>query len=618
MGAPRWLPFALIAVLAPRAAVAATGVCDQSPANAQACIDAVQAAGAVTNDIFRDANGRTGPQLPVFGAIFNRWAGCPAELPATCGGTSLPPYDCPGAYSCATTATTAAANAVYMNALDHLWAQPLRVANPTLVGGCPDWTVIGDGVGGNYLPQFGMIFDLGGDANKVAIFAENDHGPQPCESFEYTVFLTNNPMSTEVILHPATDGVDPSKWNRAVLSRFYTWGWFNTRAPDPAGHGTTCGDTANYAVEDDSFVQVFSLPCGINFRYASIVGGNDGLDFPQCGFDSADSELDAVAGLTEAGAGICPDADRDGFADCACPGAPTVCDCNDADPAIHPGAHENCDSPDLDCDGAPGACNAGLTCYQGVCVGPCGAGEFGCPPGSTCTDTASGRLCVPDTCGAGCPPGSTCSDGQCVPSCAGVTCPAGELCTDGHCHPACEGVVCTGGRVCDGGECVVPCSCLQGDLGCAGDPGTVCSHSDGTCGYAACTGVTCTGSQHCDATGACVAQCSGVTCPALQHCVEGRGCVAWCDGITCDPGLACDPRNGDCVDAACLGVTCTAPASCRQGVCVDPTAPDAGPDAGAGADGQHGGCCQTGQDGRGALAAAALVALVIVRRRRRA
>ena len=37
----------------------------------------------------------------------------------------------------------------------------------------------------------------------------NDHGPQPCESLEYTVFLTDNPYSTDLVLYPAKDGVDP-------------------------------------------------------------------------------------------------------------------------------------------------------------------------------------------------------------------------------------------------------------------------------------------------------------------------------------------------------------------------------------------------------------------------
>src|SRR6185436_6121835 len=170
----------------------------------------------------------------------------------------------------------------------------------------------------------------------------------------------------EVVLDPATTGVDPTKWNRAVLSKIYTGGWTQVRPPDPAGHGTACGDTADYSVEEDSFVQVFSLPCGITFRYASVVAGNDGLDFPACKYDSNEGEIDAVAGLTENGSAVCPDADGDHYVDCNCPGHPPICDCNDADPGIHPGAPEACDSTvDYNCDGMKGTpCPVDLVCYQ--------------------------------------------------------------------------------------------------------------------------------------------------------------------------------------------------------------------------------------------------------------
>lgn len=610
------------------AALASTGVCDQTPQTAAACVTAVQTGGTVVNDIFRDSNNRVGTDLPVLGTLFNRWAGCAAETVfGGCAGESLAPYDCPGQYRCNGAANTFANASTYANALDHLWWQPVRVNDATLVNNCPQVAALGDGDGRNYVPEYGMIFDLGGDANKVAIFAENDHGPQPCESFEYTVYLTNNPMSTEVVLHPAVDGVDPTKWNRAVLSKIFTHGWYDTRQPDPAGHAG-CGDTADYAVEEDSFVQVFSLPCGINFRYASVVAGNDALDFPACGYNSSEAELDAVAGLTEAGAGICPDADRDGFADCNCVGAPTVCDCNDANPDVHPGAHENCDSPDLNCDAMPGACSGDTVCYQSTCDQRCNDTEFPCQAGAVCQTTPLGRLCVPANCDQGCPAGSTCSNGQCVPSCDGVTCPAGQLCRDGACKDACEGVACTGGKVCDAGQCVLPCSCLAGDLGCASQTGTVCVRDVGTCGFAACAGINCPDPQHCDVTGACVDQCTGVTCPAYQHCVESRGCVPLCDGVTCPAGQVCDPRTGGCVDDGCLGVQCPAPLLCKMGECIDPNATDAGPDAnGSTPDGgggsfyaTGGGCCGVaGADAAlplGTLLLAGLVLLGINGRRK--
>ena len=253
------------------------------------CTAVIQNSGAVVNDIFKDTMGHTADQLPLYGKLFNQWAGCtPYEVNPGCAGTSTAPYTCPGAYSCASVGGAFATAATYLDKLDHVWWQPCRLANPALttIGGltCPaDWTCITDQVGGNYLPWEGLVFDLGGPSNKVAIFAQNDHGPQPCESLEYTVFLTDNPMAnqmTDIVLHPATTGVDPMKWNRAVLSKIYTWGWFNTRTADPATYGASCGDTAQYAVEDDSFAQVFSLPCGITFRYRRSSPATTASTFP--------------------------------------------------------------------------------------------------------------------------------------------------------------------------------------------------------------------------------------------------------------------------------------------------------------------------------------------------
>jgi hypothetical protein len=38
-------------------------------------------------------------------------------------------------------------------------------------------------------------------------------------------------------------------------------------------------------------------------RYAAVIAGNDGIDFPACAYDSSEAEVDAVAGLTQAGRG---------------------------------------------------------------------------------------------------------------------------------------------------------------------------------------------------------------------------------------------------------------------------------------------------------------------------
>ncbi|HRI71200.1 MAG TPA: hypothetical protein PK156_43505, partial [Polyangium sp.] len=274
-------------LLAAAASNAATGICDTTPEASQACINAIQNSGGVVNDIFRDSNGLTADQLPVFGKIFNAWPGCPNVNASTCGGQSVAPFDCPGQFACGVVTPDLATAESYMNTLDRRWMQPLRITNHNVVNGCPEGfgAAITDGLPDHYYPWEGLVFDLGGPSNKVAIFAENDHGPQPCESTEYTVFLSDNPLARDLILSPQTTGVDPQKWNRAVLSKIYTKGFVEVRPPDPVAYAA-CGDTAQYSVEEDSFVTVYSLPCGITFRYASIVAGNDGLDFPECQFHS--------------------------------------------------------------------------------------------------------------------------------------------------------------------------------------------------------------------------------------------------------------------------------------------------------------------------------------------
>ena len=605
---------------------AATGVCDVSPASEQTCISQIESAGGVSDQIFTDSQGRTAAQLPVFGTLFNAWPGCPLPT-AGCAGTSNTPYDCPGEYSCASVTNTFANVSTYVNTLDRHWWQPCRLSDHTLdANGCPKFgTCIADGTGGSYLPWEGMVFDLGGPSNKVALFAENDHGPQPCESLEYSVYLSDNPYARSAITDPATAGVDPQQWNRAVLSKIYTNGFVQIRPPDPAGHGATCGDTATFSVEEDSFVQVFSLPCGITFRYAAVIAGNDALDFPGCGYDSSEAEIDAVAGLTEQGAGVCPDADGDHFVDCKCAGAPAVCDCDDSNAKIHPGAPESCDDPDLNCDGVPGSCANPDVCYLHVCYPPC-VGEF-CSNGGSCTDTPQGRLCLPTSCAqGGCPAGQVCVNDSCVGDCSGVTCPAGQTCQDGNCIDLCAQTVCPTGQQCATGTCGPPCTCEQGDLGCSAITGTVCDPS-GACVPTMCKGVTCTGSQHCDpSTGTCVAQCTGVTCPFGQQCIDGQGCVPRCNGVTCTGGQVCDPSTGTCADPNCIGVACTGGLVCIGGHCVDLDAglpPDAGaqlPDAnGNPANGTPArGCCDvSGGAPLGSMLIGYGVIAFLARRRRR-
>jgi len=108
------------------------------------------------------------------------------------------------------------------------------------------------------------------------------------------------------------------------------------------------------------------------------------------------SDADCPAGLVCL-AGQCArpleDLDGDGY-------APPE-DCDDSDASVHPGALEQCDGLDNDCDGltdegcpAPCAsdadCAAGMICHEGVCVTPCRS-DADCPAGQVCV----GGVCSP-------------------------------------------------------------------------------------------------------------------------------------------------------------------------------------------------------------------------------
>lgn len=72
----------------------------------------------------------------------------------------------------------------------------------------------------------------------------------------------------------------------------------------------------------------------------------------------------------------CGDGDGDGypFCDGVCDPGGTACDCNDSDPAIHPGATEICDGKDNDCNGTvddvpdPHIMQSGIDIHFGFCV----------------------------------------------------------------------------------------------------------------------------------------------------------------------------------------------------------------------------------------------------------
>ncbi|MBV9878942.1 MAG: PEP-CTERM sorting domain-containing protein [Gemmatirosa sp.] len=118
-------------------------------------------------------------------------------------------------------------------------------------------------------PSTGIVWDLGGQANQLAVFVFVDHGPVPQEVLENTAWLSNDPNALD------------AGWTQASLTHVYGAGW----SPDP--------DVA------DGFVAVYQLAGGATFRYASVTWGGPG-SIQRDG----DNEIDAVGGLTVNGGGV--------------------------------------------------------------------------------------------------------------------------------------------------------------------------------------------------------------------------------------------------------------------------------------------------------------------------
>ncbi len=581
-----------------------------TPASAQSglgvCIGDVA---DVVDDIFQTSDGRYAPQL-TFGTYVRGVNGC---IGYSIGKTDY-------SYNCWRPRPSDDIGA-FANSLDWQWTQHIR--------NC-DGTPVADGTGGCYDPRYGRIYDLGGEANRVVLFPIIDHmRPEeyPFEAFEYTVWLSNDPDATEVA---SPDAPDPSKWNPAVLVKAFLQGW--TRNPaargaadaDRADLGTFLRDTSSGDAIADGLTMVWALPCGLTFRYVSIVAGNNGNPTAECTFHSADDELDAVAGLNEDETVICPDADGDGHRDAACGGG----DCDDTDPAVHPGAFESCAADrDLDCQPAR-SCPSGTVCDagSGLCVPACFEG--GCAEGLTCVDGA----CVEAACAERtepCPEGTVCRGGSCVAPCEGVVCPEGQRCVEGACIDPCAGVTCPTNQVCVARDpsattlCGPACTCADLASSLCGD-GTACDGRDGSpsrglCVESGCETLDCPSGTVCRA-GSCVDGCEGVRCPLGQTCEAGRCVPDLCAAVTCPSGTVCsggecvDPCTlvtcedgmrcvrGECVPDPCASVTCDPGSRCVDGTCVPSgdagtgSGSDAGTGLDAGSDGGDGGAAPAASD----------------------
>lgn len=273
--------------------------CEGDAAMQQCLTSVVTTGGDVINGIFRTANGQDARTLRFaryMRGIETNPTGCPigrssysTDPQFRC--TSCTPTIC-DAWACFSGPRDTTTIGRFADRLDWLWTQHVRFN---------DWGgAVSDGDSRFYYPWRARIYDLGAPANRVVLFPITDHTSDSClEPFEYTVWLSDNPNSTE-IADPRNP--DPNKWNQATLVRVFTQGW--TRNPRAIGDPSDTNDLETTAFGDavaDAMTTVWALPCGYSFRYAAVSAGNNGSPTSACAFHSHDDELDAVAGLTVEG-----------------------------------------------------------------------------------------------------------------------------------------------------------------------------------------------------------------------------------------------------------------------------------------------------------------------------
>ena len=256
---------------------------------------------------------------------------------------------------------------------------------------------------------------------------------------------------------------------------------------------------------------LFFASCGT--KTASGGGGGaadydtaDSKDASGTQLDKSDSAgSDDVATATDAAQpDVCLDADQDGFMAASCGGN----DCDDTDPAVHPGAVETRDYKDNDCNGKIDD----LTEAQLVAAGHCGYCVVTCGNGQVCT--AGNCTTQVKTCSDACKIGDKkCQDGCTVVGCV-ATSGSGDCNTWGT-----STTTCTNGTGCNLGEC--------GPGGTCGKPPAPCMSDDyGTfVGQFSCSSTSFTDQQPLQYCGGGNVGCGGGSgCPVLFNHGYSAGC----------------------------------------------------------------------------------------------
>ena len=173
------------------------------------------------------------------------------------------------------------------------------------------------------------------------------------------------------------------------------WGGF---AP---GAATNSG--GRYSPESDTWAPMTSAGAPAPRGFHGAIWADDRM-IVWGGLDSQELDSGGIYVLDEG-----PDADGDTYRAC-------VGDCDDSDPASHPGAAETCDGADNDCDGTSDG--FATTCGLGGCgaTGTCASGVDSCVPGIPSAEVCDG---LDNDCDGQVPPFEIDADGDGATPCAG-------------------------------------------------------------------------------------------------------------------------------------------------------------------------------------------------------